>query len=148
MGYIEDLAAKEAARRDMEAAKKVEAARVLNQGDVGLSGMAAQVPYGAGISVEDAQRLAIAQQAQKVNEQKAIQDMIAKNRNYNATKAALAERDTAAQATYNAGGDVGGNTAILDELVFNPIDKAAVQRYQDSVDQGLADKWRQSYNGR
>ena len=144
MGYIEDLAAKEAARRGMEAAKKVEAARVLNQGDVGLAGMAAQVPYGAGISVEDAQRLAIAQQAQKINEQKAIQDMIAKNRNYNATNAALAERDTAAQATY----DAGGNTAILDGLVFNPIDKAAVQRYQDSVDQGLAGKWKQSYNGR
>ena len=148
MGYIEDLAAKEAARRDMEAAKKVEAARVLNQGDLGLAGMATQVPYGAGISVEDAQRLAIAQQAQKVNEQKAIQDMIAKNRNYNATNAALAERDTAAQASYDAGGDVGGNTDILDGLVFNPIDKAAVQRYQDSVDQGLADKWKQSYNGR
>ena len=75
MGYIEDLAAKEAARRDMEAAKKVEAARVLNQGDVGLAGMATQVPYESGISSEDAYKLALMQQAKDAEYARAQQAM-------------------------------------------------------------------------
>ena len=75
MGYIEDLAAKEATRRDMEAAKKVEAARVLNQGDVGLAGMATQVPYESGISSEDAYKLALMQQAKDAEYARAQQAM-------------------------------------------------------------------------
>ena len=148
MGYIEDLAAREAARQNVEAAKKAEMGRMMNQGEVGLAGNVAQVPYANGISAEDAQKLVLAQQAQKANEYRAIQDMISKNRDYNATKGALAGREAAAQATFDAGGDVGGNGDIMDFIAFNPIDKAAVQKYQDSVDQGLAAKWMQSYKGR
>ena len=145
--YKQDRAA-DAEYAAMQRQRKEEAAKVLNQGEVGLSGSVAQIPYANGISTEDAQKLVLAQQAQKANEYRTIQDMISKNRDYNATKGALAGREAAAQATFDAGGDVGGNGDIMDFIAFNPIDKAAVQKYQDSVDQGLAAKWMQSYKGR
>lgn len=70
MGYIEDRKA-EGERQALEAAKKAEAARILNQGtpSAGLAQAVAQ-PYVSGISQEDAYKLALAKQAQEANIQK------------------------------------------------------------------------------
>ena len=65
MGYIEDRKA-EGERQALEAAKKAEAARILNQGQAGLAQAVAQ-PYVSGISQEDAYKLTLAKQAQEAN---------------------------------------------------------------------------------
>lgn len=65
MGYIEDRKA-EGERQAFEAAKKAEAARILNQGTPGLAQVVAD-PYVSGISQEDAYKLALAKQAQEAN---------------------------------------------------------------------------------
>ena len=66
MGYIEDLAAREAARQNAEAAKKAEMGRMMNQGLAAQVG-GNQIPYSPGISQEDAYKLAMAQKVQEAN---------------------------------------------------------------------------------
>ena len=73
MGYIEDRKA-EGARQAFEAAKKAEAARVLNQGTPGLAQIAAD-PYVSGISQEDMYKLALAKQAAVNNYNRDIEGM-------------------------------------------------------------------------
>ena len=76
MGYIEDLAAREATRQDANRVRQVDAARVLNQG-TGL-GLAARgyTPEGLGV-VDDrsAQALTAQQVADKVNYAKALEGL-------------------------------------------------------------------------
>ena len=116
--YAADRAA-EAARRDYEAAKAAQMAKVMNQGNpAGLASRMAD-PYVSGISAEDAYKLKLAQDAQKANEYRVIQDMISKNRTD------LAE----VQAAKGMGYD--NSNPYSDPS--NPITK--------SVDQGLAAKW-------
>ena len=67
MGYVEDLAAREAARQNVEAAKKAEMGRMMNQGEVGLAGNVAKMPYVPGMSQEDAYKLAMAQKAEEAS---------------------------------------------------------------------------------
>ena len=74
MGYIEELAAREAARQKVNAAKQAEMARVMNQGQVGLAATVAE-PYVSGISQEDAYKLALARQAALNNYNKDVATM-------------------------------------------------------------------------
>ena len=74
MGYIEELAAREAARQEIGRAKQAEAARVLDQGQVGLARVMAD-PYAGGLSQEDAYKLQLVQQAQDANYAKAVAAM-------------------------------------------------------------------------
>lgn len=147
MGYIEELAARDAARQEQNRVKAAEASRVLNQGTPGLAGIVAD-PYVNGISQKDIYRLAMAERAARANEYGNVMDMITKNRDYIATKRALDERDAAATATFDAGDDYGGNSGLMDGLIFDPIDKAAIAKYKENIDQGLAAKWMESYKGR
>lgn len=147
MGVIEELAAKEAARQALGRAKQAEMGRVMNQGEQGLAATVAD-PYVSGISQEDLHKLALVKQAQDANTGKPIMDMITKNRDYVATKKALNERDAAAAATFDAGDDYGGNRGLMDGLIFDPIDNAAIAKYKESIDPGLAAKWMSSYKGR
>lgn len=76
MGYIEDLAAREAARQEASRIRQAEAAKVLNQG-TGL-GLAARgyTPEGLGV-VDDrsAQALTAQQVADRVNYAKALEGL-------------------------------------------------------------------------
>ena len=73
MGYIEDRKA-EGERQAFEAAKKAEAARILNQGTPGLAQAVAQ-PYVSGISQEDLYKLALAKQAAANNYNRDLEGM-------------------------------------------------------------------------
>ena len=73
MGYIEDRNA-EGARQALEAAKKAEAARVLNQGQAGLAQVVAD-PYVSGISQEDAYKLELAKQVAARNYNRDLEGM-------------------------------------------------------------------------
>ena len=120
MGYIEDRAA-EGQRQAFEAAKRAEAAKVLNQVPAGARGLAAKLGY-SDSSLEDAYKLQLAKQAQDANHDVAVADMIAKNRAYNAT------------ATEAANGLKNGGSVDADQM-------NALRQYQDTVDPGLAAKW-------
>ena len=70
-----------------------------------------------------------------------VLNAIRENRDYNATKKALQDRQAKATSGYDGYG--GGNESILDFMLFNNIDKAAVDKYNSNIDQGLAAKWRE-----
>lgn len=129
----------------VQSAKQAEAGRVLNQApSTPVEGLAAKLGYSDG-SLEDAYKLQLVKQAQDANRQRsdaqpldpAVVAQINKNRDYNATKNALAQREADARA-YDGPGGGGG---FDDALIFNPIDRAAVKKYQDSIDPVLAAKW-------
>lgn len=137
MGYIEDMAAKEAARQDVARAKQAEAARVLDQGQAGLARTVAD-PYVNGMSQEDMYKLALAKQAQDANTYKAAMDMIAKNRDYNQAKQAVDN----APVRYETVEDPTTFSYSTNEVRdVNPADLATVRKYQQSIDPGLAAKW-------
>lgn len=123
MGYIEDRKA-EGERQVLEAAKKAEAARILNQGQAGLAQAMAQ-PYVSGISQEDAYKLALAKQAQEANI-KAAYDKLAADR-------------------FNASKQYQDDARLLKQVGWDtPEGTAAVQRsdaFDSRVDPGLAAKW-------
>ena len=70
-----------------------------------------------------------------------VLNAIRENRNYNATKKALEDRRAKATSGYDGYG--GGNESMLDFALFNNIDKAALDKYNANIDQGLAAKWRE-----
>ena len=123
MGYIEDRAA-EGQRQAFEAAKRAEAGRVLNQGVApsGLAGIRSE-GYAEGLSPEDAYKLQLVKQAQDANHDVAVADMIAKNRAYNAI------------ATEAANNLKNGVSVDADQM-------NALRQYKESIDAGLAAKWR------
>ena len=124
MGYIEELAAKEAARQEIGRVKQAEAARVLDQGQVGLARVMAD-QYAGGLSQEDAYKLQLAQQAREANA-KAAYDKVAADR-FNASK----QYQDDARLLKRVGWDT-------------PEGVAAVQRsdaFDDRIDPGLAAKW-------
>lgn len=65
MGYLEDLAAREAAMQEENRMRAAQTARIMNQGNPGLAGTAIQGYSQEGLSDRDAMALA---------QQKAIQD--------------------------------------------------------------------------
>lgn len=146
MGYIEDLANREQARQEANAAKAAEAARVMNQGtpSVGLAGVVAE-PYNRGVSAEDLYKMEMAKRA---SEQNAIMDMINKNRAYQENRGAGEQYDRASKYVPFDDG-VMGDDAKHDEYLNALSTKAArEQEYLNKVDPGLAAKWMQSYKGR
>lgn len=114
----------EGERQALEAAKKAQAARILDQGQAGLAKVVAD-PYVSGMSQEDMYKLALAKQAQETNAKEAyMRDMANK---YNASRQ---YQDDARLLKY-----VGWDT---------PEGMAAVERsdaYDARVDPGLAAKW-------
>lgn len=128
MGYIEELAAREAARQEIGRAKQAEAARVLDQGQVGLARVMAD-PYAGGLSQEDAYKLQLVQKAREANA-KAAYDKLAAD-TYNASKAGVAQANEAKRLNREVGGWDG---PFKDET--NPVYR------QFNVDPGLAAKWR------
>ena len=143
MGYIEDRQA-EGARQAFEAAKKAEAARILDQ-NIGLAtrgtslGSVADVPLE--LSHEQVANLVLqnraigAKQAQEANA-KATYDKLAADI-FNASKAGIDKVKSAKQ--YNKELDGWTDGPFKDET--NPVYK------QFNVDRGLADKWMSSYKG-
>lgn len=129
MGYIEELAARDAARQEQNRVKAAEASRVLNQGASGLAQTVAD-PYVSGISQEDMYKLAIAKQAQEANI-KAAYDKLAAD-TYNASKAGISQSNEAKRFNKEVAGWDG---PFKDET--NPIYK------QLNVDPGLATKYTQ-----
>lgn len=121
----------EGERQALEAAKKVEAARMLNQGQVGLAQGVAQ-PYVSGISQEDLYKLALVKQAQDAN--------------------AKAAYDKQAIDNYNASRQHQDDARLLKKVGWDtPEAYAATVRseaFDDRVDPGLAAKWMESYKGR
>ena len=84
-----------------------------------VDGLAAKLSYSDG-SLEDAHKL---QMAQKIADQNAAAKMVADNQAYNAAKQRLA--------------------TMPFDMNNNPVDDAVlVQKYRDSIDPGLAAKWR------
>lgn len=71
----------------------------------------------------------------------AVLNAIRENRDYNATRKALQDRQAKATSGYDGYG--GGNESMLDFILFNNIDKAAVDKYNSNIDQGLAAKFRE-----
>lgn len=118
MGYIEDRAA-EGQRQAFEAAKRAEAAKVMNQGSpTGLARLRAEA-YAEGISPEDAYRIS---QIKAVQDTNAINNMINKNRAYNETL-------RNAEAGLRNGGSIDANQMN------------AIREYKNTIDPGLAAKW-------
>lgn len=70
-----------------------------------------------------------------------VLNAIRENRDYNATRKALQDRQAKATSGYDGYG--GGNESMLDFILFNNIDKAAVDKYNSNIDQGLAAKFRE-----
>lgn len=124
MGYIEELAAKEAVRQQVNAAKQAEMARVMNQGQAGLAATVAD-PYAGGLSQEDAYKLQLVQKAREANA-KAAYDKLAADR-------------------FNASKQYQDDARLLKKVGWNtPEGAAAVQRsdaFDDRIDPGLAAKW-------
>lgn len=123
--------AEELVRQEFGRMKAAEAASILNQGLAARS-----IPYNSDISEEDAYRLQLANQAAQANAARqsqqmdpAIMDMINKNRAYNEANSRLKEQPM-----------------TFDQYPVN--EEATISNYQNSVDQGLADRWAQSYKGR
>ena len=105
MGYIEDMAAKEAARQEVGRAKQAEAARILNQGTPGLAQAVAD-PYVSGISQEDMYKLALAKQAQEANIKAAYDKLNAAKdaemlKNYQASQSDMRDINTARGLGYD-----------------------------------------------
>ena len=171
MGYIEELAAREAARQEIGRAKQAEAARVLDQGQVGLARVMAD-PYAGGLSQEDAYKLQLVQKAREANA-KAAYDKLAADR-FNASKQYIENKKAAemfgdvpgpdgkyklvpvgdGRADWDAqipGGDapdpISKGVAKLQAYLINKPREAA-NEYIDNVDPGLAAKWMSSYKGR
>ena len=133
--------------------------REFNQNDKGLAADGARVAdeYQSGISAKDQYILEQAQLAQKANDQKAIADMIAKNREYQVAKRGaerfgdrpgsdgkyqLVDPNYGDQSLDVEGGRdvVTDNLAKLQAYLLNRPRNAA-NSYTDNVDQGLAAKW-------
>lgn len=148
MGYIEELAAREAARQEIGRAKQAEAARVLDQGQVGLARVMAD-PYAGGLSQEDAYKLQLVQKAREANA-KAAYDKLAADR-FNASKQYISAKqaidNTPIQYRREENPDEGGYT-FSEYKNLNPADLAVVRKYQQNIDPGLAAKWMSSYKGR
>lgn len=105
MGYIEELAAREAARQEVGRAKQAEAARILNQGTPGLAQTVAD-PYVSGISQEDMYKLALAKQAQEANIKAAYDKLNAAKdaemlKNYQASQRDMRDINTARGLGYD-----------------------------------------------
>lgn len=132
MSMVERLAAE-------QAAKNAEASRRLNMNAdaPGLAATAYSEPYARGISVEDEYKLALAKKAREENEYRRAQEMIDRNRDYNATRKALDSREEDVMS-YNGPGE---GHSIPDHFIFNPIDKRTIKEYKSTIDPGLADQW-------
>lgn len=114
--YAADRAA-EAARRDAEAAKAAQMAKVMSQGNAGLASRMAD-PYVSGISAEDAYKLKLAQDAAFNN---------AARQNYNDSRQYVEDSKMSGTA-------VPYSTAETEA----DLRRAA---FENKIDQGLAAKW-------
>lgn len=124
MGYIEELAAREAARQEANRGKQFEAGRVLNQGNPGLAAMAVD-PYVRDLSLEDEYKLELAKRAEELKA-KAAYDKLAANR-LNASKQYVEDSKTLKRTGWDT---PEGYEAIVRSEAF-----------EDKVDPGLAAKW-------
>ena len=114
--YAADRAA-EAARRDAEAAKAAQLARVMSQGNAGLASKTAD-PYVSGISAEDAYKLKLAQDAAFNN---------AARQNYNDSRQYVEDGKVLANQHWDT-------PAAYDAAIRS-------DKFDSKVDQGLAAKW-------
>lgn len=139
--------------------------RQFNQNE-GLAGMARPVQgyQTNGLTDREANELAQRQLINQKVQDAAVADMIAKNREASDADMILRSAQTPdAQGKYKSIGSVDGfNENVpygagrdpvvmtIDKLQQYLINKKvdAVNNYQDSIDQGLAAKWMQSYKGR
>ena len=150
MGYIEDRQA-EGARQAFEAAKKAEAARILDQ-NVGLAargislGSVADVPLE--LSHEQVANLVLqnrAREAEQADTNRAVEEMIAKNREYNLARNNVKN----APLKYSTNIDPRTGTSLSTPYrEYSKEDLETVNRYKDSIDPGLAAKWMSNYRGK
>ena len=124
MGYIEDLAARDAARQNMEAAKKAEAAKILNQDGLAVQSVV-NTPYAGGMTAEDSYKLQLIKDAQKANDQRAFEQRAVDN--YNSSKQYVEDGRTLARQHWDT-------PAAYEAAVRS-------DKFDSRVDPGLAAKW-------
>lgn len=132
--------------------EKLAGSKEFNQNaDREVLGGTSSIPYQSGISEQDVYKLALAEKARKANEYNNIMRMIDANRvGVNAANASRTQPEipSASDAAFYAqdGIDVyKGYNKDMEEYARN---KALADAYSNTVDQGLAAKWMESYKGR
>lgn len=127
MGIIEGLAA----RFNLAGDRKFNQ----NENRVPVGNPEAYVP---GISAEDAYKLQLVKQAQDANYAKSAADRFNASKEYISAKQAIDNAPIQYRREENP--DEGGYT-FSEYKNLNPADLAAVRKYQQNIDPGLAAKW-------